>query len=204
MQKWLIPGAGVLAAVAAIAVAVVVVASPFDSDDTTDRTTADTSAENGGDVTDGDTARCAAEATDCVDPNGGDDISSICAADVDPEECNDTPEGDGGSLNMCIAGAEDCEDTVTDPGASGSEPATDARASEAAILALAARLDVKPEAVAIVSNEPTEWPDACLGVQQDGVLCAQVITPGYKVLLEHDGTQYEYHTDTGGTAIPAN
>ena len=62
MKQWLIPGAGVLAAVAAIAVVVVAVASPFDSDDNSARTTADTKA---------DSARCASDAPGCVDPNSG-------------------------------------------------------------------------------------------------------------------------------------
>lgn len=203
MKKWLMPGAGVLAAVAAIAVAVVVIASPFDSDDDT----AQTRIEGDADTTGGDQARCASDATDCVDPNGGDDISAICAADVAPEECNDTPTGDDtsdGSLNMCIAGVVDCNDTITDPGDPVSGEASDGRASEAAVLALAARLEVEPEAIDLLSNEPTEWSDSCLGVQEPDTLCLQVITPGYKVLMEHDGTQYEYHTDLNGTAIAAN
>lgn len=191
MKKWLIPGAGVLAAVAAIAVAVVVVASPFDSDDSSARTTAD--ANSGG-------ARCPNDAPSCPNPNtvanGG-----ICAAEADAADCDDTP---GDSLNMCLDGVEDCDDTVTSDPGSGSSGANDVTAADAAVQALAARLGVEPETIAVISSEPTEWPDSCLGVEKPDVLCAQVITPGYKVLLEHNGAQYEYHTDTTGNAIAAN
>jgi len=192
MKKWLTPGAGVLAAVATIAVVVVVVASPFDSDDNSARTTAD--ANSGG-------ARCPNDAPSCPNPNTVAN-EGICAAEADAADCDDTP---GDSLNMCIAGAEDCDDTVvSNPGDPVSNEANDAVASEAAVLALAARLNIDPETIAVVSSEPTEWPDACLGVEKPDTLCAQVITPGYKVILEHNGTQYEYHTDLSGLAIAAN
>ena len=69
---------------------------------------------------------------------------------------------------------------------------------------LVERLGVEPEAIAVLSSEPTEWPNACLGLKQPATLCAQVITPGYKVLLEHNGTQYEYRTDLTGSAIAAD
>lgn len=200
MKKWLIPGAGVFAAVAAIAVAVIVVASPFDSNDSSAQTRTEADADSG------DAARCAAEATDCVDPNGG-VSSAVCAPDVGPDGCNDTAVDDGtdGSLNMCIAGVVDCDDTVSsDPGEPVASEADDATASTAAIRALATRLGVEPEAIDLLSNEPTEWPDSCLGVEQADILCAQVITPGYKVLMENSGTQYEYHTDLAGTAIAVN
>jgi hypothetical protein len=50
-------------------------------------------------------------------------------------------------------------------------------------LALAQQLDLDLADVAIVSYEEVEWPDSCLGVQVEGIMCAQVITPGYRVIL---------------------
>jgi len=55
--------------------------------------------------------------------------------------------------------------------------------------------------VTLVSVEPVEWPDACLGVSLPDVMCAAVITPGYRVILEANGEQYEYHTDITGSNI---
>jgi hypothetical protein len=55
--------------------------------------------------------------------------------------------------------------------------------------------------VTVVSVEPVDWPDACLGVSLPDVMCAAVITPGYRVVLEANGQQYEYHTDASGSQL---
>lgn len=77
-------------------------------------------------------------------------------------------------------------------------------AADAAVDALSKNLDLDAGEIEIVSVEAVEWPDACLGITQDGVACAQVITPGYKIILETGGKQVEYHTDeTGSVVVPA-
>ncbi|TLN24276.1 hypothetical protein FDZ74_03030, partial [bacterium] len=58
--------------------------------------------------------------------------------------------------------------------------------------ALAAELDLAHDLlVSVLSVEEVEWPDSCLGVSQKDVMCAQVITPGYRVVLEYAGKRYE-------------
>jgi hypothetical protein len=70
--------------------------------------------------------------------------------------------------------------------------------------ALADELGIPGSQVTIVSVAWVEWPDSCLGVRTPGIMCAQVITPGYLILLEADGQQYEYHTDlTGANVVQA-
>ncbi len=66
---------------------------------------------------------------------------------------------------------------------------------------LAKQLKIAPETITFVSADPAEWSDACLGAAQPDEVCAQVITPGYKVVLEADGVRYEFHTDETGAAI---
>ncbi len=66
---------------------------------------------------------------------------------------------------------------------------------------LAQRLKIDVNTIVLVSAEEVEWSDACLGIQQPEVMCAQVITPGYKVILEANGQQYEYHTNASGSAV---
>jgi hypothetical protein len=64
---------------------------------------------------------------------------------------------------------------------------------------------VDADAITIASVEAVDWPDACLGVSLPDVMCAQVITPGFRVVIEANGQQYEYHTDaTGGQIVLAN
>ena len=58
---------------------------------------------------------------------------------------------------------------------------------------LAERLNVGPDEIAVQSVEPTEFPDASLGVPEQGKVYAQVITPGYVIRLVVNSTVYEYH-----------
>jgi len=46
-----------------------------------------------------------------------------------------------------------------------------------------------------------EWPDASLGCPQPGQMYAQVITPGFQILLEAGGKRYVVHTDTTQNAV---
>lgn len=60
---------------------------------------------------------------------------------------------------------------------------------------LSNQLDIPFERLELVSIEPMEWPDSCLGLQDPDLVCLTVITPGYKVILKADGITYELHTD---------
>jgi len=68
----------------------------------------------------------------------------------------------------------------------------------AARLDLATRLEISTEEISILSVKATTWPDACLGIQQSGLFCAQVQTPGYRILLGYKGQAFEYRTDMHG------
>jgi len=69
------------------------------------------------------------------------------------------------------------------------------------IAAIAADLGVSPESVQVITIEPRDWPDSSLGCPQPDMLYAQVITPGYLVLVEVSGKRMEYHTDKLGTVV---
>lgn len=66
---------------------------------------------------------------------------------------------------------------------------------------LAQELGLAVDEVEATSIEAVEWPDASLGCPQPGEAYAQVITPGYRVILEVNGKEYEVHTDRSGRAI---
>lgn len=72
---------------------------------------------------------------------------------------------------------------------------------DAAVSYLAAQLGVSPEGVTVVSVEAVQWPDTSLGCPQPGVMYAQVITPGYRLILTVEGVQYWVHTDDTGRSI---
>ncbi len=49
------------------------------------------------------------------------------------------------------------------------------------------------EKISTDSVEETNFSDASLGVPEQGVEYAAVITPGYIIILKYDGDTYEYH-----------
>ena len=69
------------------------------------------------------------------------------------------------------------------------------------IAAIAEDLAVPPETVQVVSTEPRNWPDSSLGCPKPDMLYAQVVTPGYLVLVDVSGERIEYHTDERGTVV---
>jgi hypothetical protein len=71
----------------------------------------------------------------------------------------------------------------------------------AAIAALSGNLSLPADKITLVSTEPVDWPDDCLGVVEEGLVCTQVITPGFRVILEANGRQVEYHTNEDGTQL---
>ena len=66
---------------------------------------------------------------------------------------------------------------------------------------LAKQTGANPSRIRFAQIEKVEWPDACLGVRAADQICAQVITPGYKVQLQLENTLYEFHTDLHGEQI---
>lgn len=62
-------------------------------------------------------------------------------------------------------------------------------------------LNAPDAGIKLVSAEPVEWPDACLGLPAQGEVCAQVGTPGYKITFEVNDGRYVIHTnDTADSA----
>jgi hypothetical protein len=74
-------------------------------------------------------------------------------------------------------------------------------AVQAAVAAAAAEAGVDPATVTVVSYEAVEWPDTALGCPKEGEFYAQVITPGYLVVLSVEGIEMEYHTDEVDRAV---
>jgi hypothetical protein len=83
-------------------------------------------------------------------------------------------------------------------GASSRPPsASPAEGPAAAVSDLAKRLGVDPGDVSVVSAEEVTWSDASIGCPKPGMMYAQVLTEGSRIVLEADGKRYEYHAATG-------
>src|SRR5258706_4908394 len=74
-------------------------------------------------------------------------------------------------------------------------------AESAAIAALSEKISMPAEQIKFVSSESVDWPNGCLGVQKIGVMCTQAIVPGYKIVLQANGSLYEFHTNKDGSQI---
>lgn len=61
---------------------------------------------------------------------------------------------------------------------------------------LAQRLGIKIEEISVQSIVEKTWSDASLGCPEKGKLYAQVITPGYLIILETGGKTYDYRAST--------
>lgn len=66
---------------------------------------------------------------------------------------------------------------------------------------LAARAGSIMEEIVIASADPMEWPDACLGLPAEGEMCAQVVTPGFRVIAQVFGREYVYRTNSDGSVV---
>ncbi|MRR32392.1 hypothetical protein EG834_19170, partial [bacterium] len=71
----------------------------------------------------------------------------------------------------------------------------------AARQALADMLAIDPAATAVAAYAPAEWSDACLNLGSMTESCLQVITSGYRVVLQVGQNFYVFHTDQEGTAV---
>jgi len=80
-------------------------------------------------------------------------------------------------------------------------PANLTPAQRVAITALSEGLDLSADKITLVSTEAVDWPDDCLGVVNEGLVCAQVIIPGFRVMLQANGRQVEYRTNEDGTQL---
>ena len=114
-------------------------------------------------------------------------LVTACATDAAPTE-------EGAQVTDVPTEPPVLEDPTPDAAAVGP-------AEETVIKQLAENLGLEESEVSLVSSEETEFSDACLGVAMEGVMCAQVITPGRIVVLEANDVQYEYHTSEDGSRV---
>jgi hypothetical protein len=75
------------------------------------------------------------------------------------------------------------------------------KALTAAIADLTEQTGIQADKITLMSMEAVEWSDSSLGCPQEGFMYAQVITPGYLIVLEADGESYSYHTDQEGSSV---
>lgn len=87
-------------------------------------------------------------------------------------------------------------DTVSEPAGEGAKEAV-----SLAITDFASRQGVPETEISLNGIEAVEWPDTSLGCPQPGQMYAQVLTPGYRIVLTDGSTDAEYHADRQGNVV---
>lgn len=121
-------------------------------------------------------------------------LVTACASDAAPTE-------EATEVSESPADVTEIPTEPSVPADAATEPVSMGPLEEMVIEQLAENLGLQERDITVVSSEETEFGDACLGVTMEGVMCAQVVTPGRAIVLEADGVQYEYHTSEDGSRV---
>ncbi|MEB3227837.1 MAG: hypothetical protein VKJ27_05585 [Synechocystis sp.] len=73
--------------------------------------------------------------------------------------------------------------------------------ADTVLQAVAQRTNQPISGFKIQSSESNQWTDSCLGLANAGEICAQVITPGWRVEVSDGQTTWIYRTDRRGKTI---
>ena len=89
--------------------------------------------------------------------------------------------------------------TASEPTPTAVEPTVPPEAAEVTLVKedLAQRLSIAVEEIRTVSIKAIDWPDTSLGCPKPNMYYAEVITPGFEIILEAKGQEYAYHTGRG-------
>jgi len=63
---------------------------------------------------------------------------------------------------------------------------------------LSEQLGITPELLIVPEVAAIDWPDSCLGAASPDEMCAQVITPGYRIVFDVNGKRYVVHSTEQG------
>ncbi len=66
---------------------------------------------------------------------------------------------------------------------------------------LTGRLGISSDKIVLKSVEEVTWPDTSLGCPEEGMMYAQVLTPGFRIEIEALGKRYVYHSGGGRTIL---
>lgn len=66
---------------------------------------------------------------------------------------------------------------------------------------LAQRLTISENEIVVLEATSVVWPDGSLGCPQEGMVYAQVLTPGYLIRLKSRDQEFEYHASRGTEVV---
>ena len=128
--------------------------------------------------------------------------SPVVASDAAPSDETVVPSGDQddgtepAEQETTVTTQPPKETSETPPPTESVEPHPSGPVA-ASIADLVARLGIDASDVTVVSQEEVTWPDGSLGCPQPDMSYIQVLVNGSLIVLEVDGTTYEYHSGVG-------
>ena len=129
-------------------------------------------------------------------------LTLVAAVSLLVAACTPTTTPSQGESPLSTPTAGESTPIVAEPAPSAGEPTpTPPAETELVRQDLAQRLKIPLDQVSVFSVEAVDWPDTSLGCPKPNVLYAQVITPGYEILLDVGGQQYSYHTGGGSFVL---
>lgn len=114
----------------------------------------------------------------------------------------DLMDGDYQRRVRALTAAEEFADVITGP-VLVVDPHVNAE--NAVRRVLSQRLGVSPTSLLLITFELKDWPDAGLGCPEPGQRYAQVVTPGFRLVMEttteDPRRRYEYHLNEDATVV---
>lgn len=87
------------------------------------------------------------------------------------------------------------------PASDQSGAAESASLGQQAIQLVAQETGLSPESLTVVEQQDVVWRDSALGCPQPGMNYLQVLTPGYRILVQSGSDTYHVHTNGRGTMV---
>lgn len=76
-----------------------------------------------------------------------------------------------------------------------------AEAAQYAVRDLAAKLGIPAGSITVAEKGETTWPDTSLGMPEPGMMYAQMLIDGFRVVLLAGEKTYEYHFGNGSVKM---
>lgn len=128
-------------------------------------------------------------------------ILTACTQVANPNVSNDMTPSPSASTPTALIPAQAGDSTPMFPNSLTPSASNPENLIEKARGDLAQRLAISTDQIQLVEATEVEWSDSSLGCPQPGMSYLEVITPGYRILLEANETQYEYHSNRNAYVV---
>ncbi len=131
-------------------------------------------------------------------PGAGDEVLTSAASDTSTSST--TPETTTTEQPMPV----EPNNGIGDGTSGEDQPVTLDGPYPAAVADLAQRLGIAEDDITVLEARAVTWGDGSLGCPEPGKIYTQALVSGWLIVLEANGTKYEYHAGSGDPFLCAN